>query len=62
MTSAALSTVAEAVTGALAPTIKKAAHSHVSTKTGVVVSAGLAANTVKVQVGGEVWNKKVRKV
>lgn len=30
--------------------------------TGVVVSAGLAAKTVKVRVGGEEWNKKVRKV
>lgn len=30
--------------------------------TGVVVSAGLAPKTVKVRVGGEEWNKKVRKV
>ncbi|KAF3763735.1 nucleic acid-binding protein, partial [Cryphonectria parasitica EP155] len=28
---------------------------------GVVISAGLAAKTVKVQIGGEEWNKKVKK-
>lgn len=30
--------------------------------TGVVLSAGLAEKTAKVRVGGEEWNKKVRKV
>ncbi|PSR85504.1 hypothetical protein BD289DRAFT_348996, partial [Coniella lustricola] len=29
--------------------------------TGVVVSAGLSDKTVKVRVGGEEWNKKIKK-
>jgi hypothetical protein len=29
---------------------------------GIVISAGLASNTVKVQVAKEEWNKKVKKV
>lgn len=39
-----------------------AARRNGNTLTGIVVSAGLAEKTVKVRVGGEVWNKKVQKV
>lgn len=64
MASAALTTAVEAATTALTSTAQRMSRPGrpVSVATGIVVSAGLASKTVKVEVGGEEWNKKVRKV
>lgn len=66
MASTALAAAAEAATTtgrSVAQIMKKRPTGMpISRKTGIVVSAGLAQNTVKVQVGGEEWNKKVKKV
>lgn len=48
---------------AAAKTVSKTASGVLSREmSGIVVSAGLASNTVKVQVAKEEWNKKVKKV
>lgn len=54
--------VAPAVAAA-AKTVTKTSSGVISREmSGIVVSAGLARNTVKVQVAKEDWNKKVKKV
>lgn len=54
--------VAPAVAAA-AKTVTKSTSGVLSREmSGIVVSAGLARNTVKVQVAKEDWNKKVKKV
>lgn len=52
----------EAVPEAAQSILRSAVRRNGNTTTGVVISAGLAEKTVKVRVGGEVWNKKVQKV
>lgn len=62
MASTALTSAAEAATTTVATAARRVRKQGVSVATGVVVSAGLCAKTVKVRVGGEQWNDKVKKV
>lgn len=62
LTAAAAPTATATAAAALVKNMFQTTRRNGNTVTGVVVSAGLAAKTAKVRVGGEEWNKKVQKV